>query len=109
VLPPLQQATTGRLLRNNARSIPTDQMRHQGPRGFFSFGIAAETESDQLGVARLDVASQFGLRFPLPANDVGPAVVEWYPPTESWAGLCEADSSPQFGISRGRQHRADRC
>jgi hypothetical protein len=38
--------------------------------GFFGFGIAAKTESDQLSVTRLDFASQFGLRFPLPGNRV---------------------------------------
>ena len=43
----------------------------RGPvRGFFGFGIAAKTESDQLSVTRLDFASQFGLRFPLPGNRV---------------------------------------
>ena len=41
----------------------------RGPvRGFFGFGIAAKTESDQLSVTRLDFASQFGVRFPLPGN-----------------------------------------
>ena len=39
-------------------------------RGFFGFGIAAKTESDQLSVTRLDFASQLGLRFPLPGNRV---------------------------------------
>jgi len=39
----------------------------RGPvRGFFGFGIAAKTESDQLSVTRLDFASQLGVRFPLP-------------------------------------------
>jgi hypothetical protein len=43
----------------------------RGPvRGFFGFGIAAKTESDQLSVTRLDFASQFGLRFPMPGNRV---------------------------------------
>jgi Lipid A 3-O-deacylase (PagL) len=43
----------------------------RGPvRGFFGFGIAAKTESDQLSVTRLDFASQFGVRFPLPGNRV---------------------------------------
>ena len=43
----------------------------RGPvRGFFGFGIAAKTESDQLSVTRLDFASQFGLRFPMPGNHV---------------------------------------
>ena len=43
----------------------------RGPvRGFFGFGIAAKTESDQLSVTRLDFASQLGLRFPLPGNRV---------------------------------------
>jgi len=42
----------------------------RGPvKGFFGFGIAAKTESDQLSVTRLDFASQFGLRFPLPLPD----------------------------------------
>jgi hypothetical protein len=43
----------------------------RGPvRGFFGFGIAAKTESDQLSVTRLDFASQLGVRFPLPGNRV---------------------------------------
>ena len=43
----------------------------RGPvRGFLGFGIAAKTESDQLSVTRLNFASQFGLRFPLPGNHV---------------------------------------
>jgi hypothetical protein len=42
----------------------------RGPvRGFFGFGIAAKTESDQLSVTRLDFASQLGVRFPLPLPD----------------------------------------
>jgi len=41
----------------------------RGPiRGFFGFGIAAKTESDQLSVTRLDFASQLGVRFRLPGN-----------------------------------------
>ena len=41
----------------------------RGPvRGFFGFGIAAKTESDQLSVTRRDFASQLGVRFPLPGN-----------------------------------------
>jgi Lipid A 3-O-deacylase (PagL) len=41
----------------------------RGPvRGFFGFGIAAKTESDQLSVTRLDFASQLGVRFPLPGG-----------------------------------------
>ena len=41
----------------------------RGPvRGFFGFGIAVKTESDQLSVTRWDFASQLGLRFPLPGN-----------------------------------------
>jgi hypothetical protein len=41
----------------------------RGPvRGFFGFGIAAKTESDQLSVTRLDFASQLGVRFPMPGN-----------------------------------------
>jgi hypothetical protein len=43
----------------------------RGPvRGFFGFGIAAKSESDQLSITRLDFASQFGLRFPMPGNHV---------------------------------------
>src|SRR6516165_6809686 len=43
------------------------QIFTRGPvRGFFGFGIAAKTESDQLSVTRLDFASQLGVRFPLP-------------------------------------------
>jgi len=47
------------------------QIFTRGPvRGFFGFGIAAKTESDQLSVTRLDFASQFGVRFSLPGNRV---------------------------------------
>ena len=47
------------------------QIFTRGPvRGFVGFGIAAKTESDQLSVTRLDFASQFGVRFPLPGNRV---------------------------------------
>ena len=43
----------------------------RGPvRGFFGFGIAAKTESDQLSVTRWDFASLLGVRFPLPGNRV---------------------------------------
>jgi hypothetical protein len=43
----------------------------RGPvKGFFGFGIAAKTESNELSVTRLDFASQFGVRFPLPGNRV---------------------------------------
>jgi Lipid A 3-O-deacylase (PagL) len=43
----------------------------RGPvRGFFGFGISAKTESNQLSVTRLDFASQFGLRFPMPGNRI---------------------------------------
>ena len=38
--------------------------------GFVGFGVAAKTESDQLSVTRLDFASQLGVRFPLPGNQV---------------------------------------
>ena len=41
----------------------------RGPvRGFFGFGVAAKTESNQLSVTRLDFASQLGVRFPMPGN-----------------------------------------
>jgi hypothetical protein len=41
----------------------------RGPvRGFFGFGIAAKTESDQLSITRLDFASQLGVRFPFPGH-----------------------------------------
>src|ERR1700758_4101109 len=85
----------------------------RGPvRGFFGFGIAAKTSSDQLSVTRLDFASQFGLRFPFPGTPVWrratlPALDDCRnPPAESWSGLCDADFSPQSRISRGRQRRA---
>ena len=43
----------------------------RGPvRGFFGFGLAAKTESDQLSSTRLDFASQLGVRFPFPGNRV---------------------------------------
>ena len=43
----------------------------RGPvKGFFGFGIAAKTESDQLSITRVDFASQLGVRFPLPGNRV---------------------------------------
>jgi hypothetical protein len=41
----------------------------RGPvRGFFGFGLAAKTESDQLSITRVDFASQLGLRFRLPGS-----------------------------------------
>jgi hypothetical protein len=41
----------------------------RGPvKGFFGFGVAAKTESDQLSVTRLDFASQLGVRFPFPGS-----------------------------------------
>lgn len=43
----------------------------RGPvRGFFGFGVAAKTESNQLSVTRLDFASQLGVRFPMSGNHV---------------------------------------
>jgi len=42
-----------------------------GPvQGFFGFGFAGKTESDQLSNTRWDFASQLGLRFRLPGNRV---------------------------------------
>ena len=38
--------------------------------GFFGFGLAAKTESDQLSVTRLDFAEQLGVRFRLPGDRV---------------------------------------
>ena len=47
------------------------QIFERGPvRGFFGFGLAARTESDELSVTRADFASQLGLRFRLPGNRV---------------------------------------
>jgi hypothetical protein len=47
------------------------RMFTRGPvNGFFGFGIAAKTESDQLSITRLDFASQLGVRFPFPGNRV---------------------------------------
>jgi hypothetical protein len=39
-------------------------------RGFFGFGLAARSESDELSVTRWDFASQLGLRFRFPGNRV---------------------------------------
>jgi len=47
------------------------QIFERGPvRGFFGFGLAERTESDELSVTRWDFASQLGLRFRLPGNHV---------------------------------------
>jgi len=47
------------------------QIFERGPvRGFFGFGLAGRTESDELSVTRWDFASQLGLRFRLPGNHV---------------------------------------
>jgi Lipid A 3-O-deacylase (PagL) len=39
-------------------------------KGFFGFGLAARSESDELSVTRWDFASQLGLRFRFPGNRV---------------------------------------
>ena len=47
------------------------QIFERGPvRGFFGFGLAGRTESDELSATRWDFASQLGLRFRLPGNRV---------------------------------------
>jgi hypothetical protein len=47
------------------------QIFERGPvRGFFGFGLAGRTESDELSITRWDFASQLGLRFRLPGNRV---------------------------------------
>jgi hypothetical protein len=47
------------------------QIFERGPvRGFFGFGLAGRSESDQLSTTRWDFASQLGLRFPLPGDRV---------------------------------------
>jgi Lipid A 3-O-deacylase (PagL) len=65
---------TGRLMANPYWGLSLSRrwrLFDRGPvRGFFGFGIAAKTESDQLSATRLDFASQLGVRFPLPGNRV---------------------------------------
>jgi hypothetical protein len=47
------------------------QIFERGPvRGFFGFGLAGRSESDQLSTTRWDFASQLGLRFRLPGDRV---------------------------------------
>jgi len=47
------------------------QIFERGPvRGFFGFGLAGRTESDELSATRWDFASQLGLRFRLPGDRV---------------------------------------
>jgi hypothetical protein len=45
------------------------QLFQRGPvKGFFGFGLALKTESDQLSATRWDFASQLGLRFRIPGQ-----------------------------------------
>jgi hypothetical protein len=45
------------------------QLFERGPvKGFFGFGLAGKTRSDELSTTRWDFASQLGLRFRLPGN-----------------------------------------
>ena len=47
------------------------QIFERGPvQGYFGFGLAGRTESDELSVTRWDFASQLGLRLRLPGNRV---------------------------------------
>ena len=47
------------------------QLIERGPvTGFVGFGIAAKTKHDQLSATRLDFASQLGVRFRLPGDQV---------------------------------------
>jgi hypothetical protein len=47
------------------------QLFERGPvKGFFGFGLAGKTKSDELSTTRWDFASQLGLRFRLPGNRV---------------------------------------
>ena len=47
------------------------QIFERGPvKGFFGFGLAGRSESDELSTTRWDFASQLGLRFPLPVDGV---------------------------------------
>jgi hypothetical protein len=47
------------------------QIFERGPvQGFFGFGLAGRTTSDELSATRLDFASQLGLRFRLPSDHV---------------------------------------
>ena len=43
---------------------------HGAVQGYFGFGLAARSESDELSVTRWDFAEQLGLRFHLPGNRV---------------------------------------
>ena len=47
------------------------QLFERGPiKGFFGFGLAGKTESDELSTTRWDFASQLGVRFRVPGNRV---------------------------------------
>jgi hypothetical protein len=47
------------------------QLFERGPiKGFFGFGLAGKTKSDELSATRWDFASQLGVRFRLPGNRV---------------------------------------
>jgi len=47
------------------------QLFERGPiKGFFGFGLAGKTKSDELSTTRWDFASQLGVRFRLPGNRV---------------------------------------
>jgi hypothetical protein len=47
------------------------QIFERGPvQGFFGFGLAGRTESDELSITRWDFASQLGLRLRIPGNRV---------------------------------------
>jgi Lipid A 3-O-deacylase (PagL) len=43
---------------------------HRAVQGYFGFGLAGRSESDELSVTRWDFAEQLGLRFHLPGNRV---------------------------------------
>jgi len=84
--------------------------------GFFGFGLAAKTESDQLSVTRLDFASQLGVRLRLPGNHVvGELTMRHWSNAgirlpnhgQDFATLTFRLSSARFGADRAEQIALD--
>jgi hypothetical protein len=93
------------------------QIFERGPiKGFFGFGLAGRTESDELSSTRWDFASQLGLRFRLPGNRViGELTMRHWSnggiklPNhgEDFATLMVRVNSGPFGIGKANQFTID--
>ena len=92
------------------------QLFERGPiKGFFGFGLAGKTKSDELSTTRWDFASQLGVRFRLPGNRVtgephhaSRLVERWHPPAEPRSGISATLltinlNSGLFGVSKDDQ------